>query len=95
MPSIQRMKEQAAGRDDLVFLAMNTGRDNAQVVADYWEDAGFTLTAVLDEAGRRGRNAQAMGLVASPTNIVVGPDGTVLYASVGFDERTIRKYLRL
>ena len=95
MPSIQELQEELGDRDDVVILAMNTGQDTEQVVADYWEKEGFTFAAVLDPPDRRGGNAQALGLMASPTNIIVDRNGKVTYASVGFDEEQIRLYLGL
>jgi len=76
-------------------VAMNSGMDSREVVDGYWKKEGFTIEALLDADGQRGANAKAMGVVASPTNIVVGPDGKVLYASVGFDESRIRGLLGL
>ena len=79
----------------MVILALNTGSDTKDVVATYWEDQGFDFAAVLDSEGSEGSNARALGVTASPTNIVVGRDGKVTYASVGFDEAQIRYYLGL
>ena len=95
MPHIQKLQDDLAGRDDVVILALNRGDEKA-VVADYWADEGFTFEAVYEEDG--GANADAMGVQAFPTNIVVGNDGRVLYATVGFDaakEAHIRKLLGL
>jgi len=91
LPSIQDLQDDLGDRDDVVILALNHG-DKRDVVADYWEDEGFTFEAVLD---LKRRNAGALGVAAFPTNIVVGADGKVTYASVGFDEDQIRYYLGL
>jgi hypothetical protein len=77
----------------VVILALNTGDDPLVVVADYWKKEGFTFDAVLDPEGSERDNAKALGLMASPTNIIVGRDGKVTYASVGFDEEQVRLYL--
>jgi hypothetical protein len=95
LPSIQKLQEELADRDDVIILAMNTGQDSEKVVADYWKKEGFTFDAVLDPPGKESDNARALGLKASPTNIVVDKDGKVTYASVGFDEDQIRLYLGL
>ncbi len=79
----------------MVIVALNTGNDTLDVVREYWEKEGFSFDAVLDPEGSEGDNAQALGLRASPSNIVVGADGKVTYASVGFDEDQIRYYLGL
>ncbi len=85
------MQDELGDRDDVVILALNNG-DARDVVVDYWDDEGFTFDAVLD---LQRRNAKALGVAAFPTNIVVGADGKVTYASVGFDEEQIRYYLGL
>lgn len=95
MPSIQKLQEELGERDDVLILAMNTGDDTKKVVADYWKKEGFTFDAVLDPKGKERENASSLGLMASPTNIVVDKDGKVTYASVGFDEDQIRLYLGL
>lgn len=95
MPSVQKLHEELADRDDIVILAVNSGDDTREVVASYWEKAGFEFPALLDVEGGEGDNAEALGVMAFPTNLVVGPDGKVLFASVGFDEPVIRKHLGL
>ena len=95
MPSIQKLQEELGDRDDVVIVALNTGNDTKDVVQEYWEKEGFSFEAVLDPEGSEGANAKALGLRASPSNIIVGADGKVTYASVGFDEEQIRYYLGL
>jgi len=87
------MSEEIADRDDIVILAVNTGADSRDVVEKYWDKSGFSFPALLDVVGKRGATTEALGAMAFPTNLVVGPDGNVRFASVGFDEATIRKYL--
>ena len=87
------MSEEIADRDDMVILAVNSGADSRDVVKKYWDESGFSFPALLDVAGKDGANTEALGALAFPTNLVVGPDGKVRFASVGFDEATIRKYL--
>ena len=95
MPSIQKLQDELGDRDDVLILALNTGVDTLDVVAEYWDKQGFTFAAVMDADGEDGANSRSMGIAASPTNIVVGRDGRVTYASVGFDEEQIRTYLGL
>lgn len=94
LPLLQRIHEDLGARDDVVVLALNRG-DSREAVAAYWREQGFTFDAVLED--HPGRNAQAMGVLAYPTNIVVGPDGTVLFAGVlePDDIATIRALLGL
>lgn len=94
MPSIQKLYEELEDRDDIVILAMNSGADTKEVVEKYWAKEGFDFPALLDDRGS-GSNTEALGAMAFPTNLVVGPDGKVRFASVGFDEATIRKHLGL
>ena len=89
------MYEELADRDDVVILAVNGGMDTPEVVQKYWSKSGFDFPAVMDLEGQKGTIASALGVKAFPTNLVVGPDGTVRFASVGFNEPVIRKYLGL
>jgi hypothetical protein len=79
----------------VIILALNTGKDTESVVAEYWKKEGFTFDAILDPEGADGNNARSLGITASPTNIIVGEDGKVTYASVGFDEEQVRLYMGL
>lgn len=93
MPSVQKLHDELAGRDDVAILALNNGADTEDVVKNYWDKSGYTFPAVIDVAGEAGANARSLRAKAFPTNIVVGPDGRVLYASVGYDEVRIRELL--
>jgi hypothetical protein len=95
LPSVQKLYEEIDGRDDLAILAVNSGTDSKDVIESYWKKAGFDFPAVRDVEGQKGANSSALGVMAFPTNLVVGPDGKVLFASVGFNEPVIRKYLGL
>ena len=79
----------------MIILALNTGADTKAVVANYWKKEGFSFDAVLDPEGSERNNARSLGIAASPTNIIVGEDGKVTYASVGFDEEQVRLYMGL
>lgn len=89
------MQDELTGREDVEILAINSGEDSRDDVAEYWTEAGFGFSAVVDPPGARGDLNHVLGAIAYPTNIVVGPDGIVLYASYGFSEPTIRKLLGL
>jgi len=95
LPSVQELHEELADRDDVAILALNSGVDDDEVVERYWEDSGFSFPAVMDVPGEEGANARSLKAKVFPTNIVVGPDGRVLYASVGYDEARIRELLGL
>ena len=82
------------GRKDVLVLAQNSGADDRDTVARFWKDSGFTFDALLD-AKAPGSNAKALGVRAYPTNFVIGPDGTLLYASTGFEEPRLRALLGL
>lgn len=83
------------GNDDILIYALNSGSDEREVVSKYWSDSEFTFEALLEKGEARGRSAANLGVQAYPTNIVVGPDGKVRYASVGYDEAAIRRALGL
>jgi hypothetical protein len=73
-------------RDDVVFLAVNIG-DSRDTIADWWRAEGFRHRAVRQDEDEV---SAAFGVRMYPTNIVVGPDGRVLYAATGYDEPAIR-----
>lgn len=90
MPHLQGLwSEVSQQRKDVTFLAVNIG-DSKDVIAQWWQEGKFTLRAVRQSGDEVSR---AFGVQAYPTNYVVGPDGQVLYRSVGYDEQAIRKAL--
>lgn len=95
MPSIQEMQDELAGRDDIAIYALNSGADERQVVMDYWAKEEFSFPALLEKGDDIGTSASNLGIVAYPTNIVVGPDGKVKYASVGWYEKDVRDAMGL
>jgi hypothetical protein len=95
LPSIQEMREEIAGRDDIAIYALNSGADNRWVVMDYWASEEFTFPALLEEGDDIGQSASNLGIMSYPTNIVVGPDGKVKYASAGRFEYDLRQALGL
>ena len=69
------------------MVAINTG-DPADVIQAYMKESGFTFKAVM--AGEDAKVPNAYRVEASPTNYLVGPDGKILWSSVGFDEQGLR-----
>ncbi len=79
-------------RQDVVFLAVDAG-DPPEVIREWWEEEGFTLTPVMQEGYTV---SEAFGVQAYPTNYILGPDGRVLWRRVGFapgTEEEMRKVL--
>jgi len=95
LPSIQRLHEELAGRDDIAIYALNSGADSLDVIREYWDDEGFAFPALLERGAQVGHAARDLGVKAYPTNIVLDPDGKVLYASVGWNEAAVRSVLGL
>ena len=92
MPLVQKIQKDIEGRSDVMIVAHNAGVDSKDEISKYFKDSGFTFTPIID-AGDKGGDSRMMGVAAYPTNIVIGPDGKVLHASVGFNETLIRKLL--
>ena len=90
MPHLQQLwSELQKGDKKIKVLAVNIG-DAKDVIADWWKEAGFTLRAVRQDGSVV---SDAFGVVAYPTNYVIGADGKVAYRGVGYDEAAIRKAL--
>lgn len=90
MPQLQALwSEVKEKRDDVVFLCVNIG-DSKEVIQEYWGGENFTLKAVQQEGDDA---SSAFGVVAYPTNYLIGADGKVAWRAVGYDEAAIREYL--
>jgi len=90
MPHLQGLwSEVSAKRNDVAFVAVNVG-DSREQIEQWWTESKFTLRAVRQQGDEV---SQAFGVMAYPTNYVVGPDGKVLFRCVGYDEASIRKAL--
>ncbi len=80
-----------------MIIAVNNGLDSRATIEKYWSSSGFTLPAVMTTADQEGGDlsgiAKDLGARIFPTNIVVGPDGKVLFAGTGFNEARIRELL--
>ncbi len=72
-----------------MVLAVNTG-DDKSTIESYWKASDYTFTAVRQSEGAVSR---AFGVKAYPTNYVIGPDGKVLFRSVGYDQSKIARAL--
>ena len=79
-------------KESVAIIAVNLD-DSADVIRDYWRDAGFTFTALRDGPG--GPTVAAFGVRAFPTNYVIGPEGRIVWRSVGWNEAAVRKALGL
>lgn len=92
MPHLSDLwSEVSQQRQDVSVLAVNIG-DAPDFIRRWWEQEGFRHEAVTQD-GRA--VSAAFGVRAYPTNIVIGPDGTVAYAGVGYDEPALRRALGL
>ncbi len=90
MPHLSDLwSEVSRQRQDVAFVAVNIG-DSPQVVADWWKEGAFAHEPALQQGDAV---SSAFGVQVYPTNIVIGPDGRVLYRAVGWDEPAIRAAL--
>lgn len=78
MPAVQVLHEKFADNDRVVILAMNVGDENAKA-EKYWADNKFTFPTLHDAD----ELSKAYGIKAFPSSILIGPDGKVVYATVG------------
>ena len=70
--------------------------DEASTINKYVADNKFTFQvgmAPKKEAGGTYDVAEKYGVMAYPTNYLVGTDGKILWRAVGFDEEGLRKAL--
>lgn len=65
--------------------------DSKEVVEQYWREAGLTMRPVLQQGETV---SAAFGVQYYPTNLLIGPDGKVLWRMVGYDEAALRAALR-
>jgi peroxiredoxin len=78
--SIQKLA--AAGEHRVITVA--TGSGDAAKVAGYLKSKGLAFPTLVDEDGELG---EAFGVTGLPTTFVVGPDGVIRFAEVGFTTR--------
>jgi len=67
--------------------------DTEEKVSKYIADNKFNFKVVLGGEGEKYTLGKAYGVQAYPTNYLVGPDGKILWRSVGFDEAGLRAAL--
>lgn len=73
----------------VVVLAVNNG-DAVENIKKYFEKGKFTFRPVRQKADEI---SKAYKVSAYPTNYVIGPDGKVAEAVVGFEEEKIKAAL--
>jgi hypothetical protein len=76
----------------LALVAVNRG-DPAEVINGYVDKKKFTFPIVMGGSDGSYAVGEAYGVVAYPTNYLIGPDGTVLWRGLGFREETLRQAL--
>lgn len=59
----------------------------------YQKEGGFTFPIVMGGRGKDYTLGKAYGVQAYPTNYLLGPDGKIVWRSVGFDEAGLRAAL--
>jgi hypothetical protein len=75
----------------VVFLNVDIGDEKA-VIERYWFEKGFTMRPVRQKGSAV---SEAYGVRYYPTNYLIGPDGTILWRAVGWNETALRKALGL
>lgn len=73
-------------------MAVNRG-DSADVINRYTDKNKFTFSIVMGGSDASYAVGEAYGVMAYPTNYLIGPDGTVLWRGLGFKEGAIRQAL--
>ena len=92
MPHLSDLwSEVSQQRQDVAFLSVNIG-DSPQSIAEFWQQGRYAHLPVLQDGDSVSR---AFGVMAYPTNYVLGPDGRVLWRGVGYDEAGLRQALGL
>jgi peroxiredoxin len=90
LPNLNRLSGDATlAARGLKVLAVNS-QESADAVKTFLQANHYTLPVLLDTDGSAEHAYSVTGL---PTTLVVGRDGTIKYASVGFDETNGEKAL--
>lgn len=66
--------------------------DEKSVIEKYWAEKGFTMRPVRQQESAV---SDAFGVMAYPTNYVIGPDGKIAWRGVGWSEEAVRSALGL
>ncbi len=64
--------------------------DDKDVIQKYWREKGFTMRPVRQQDSAV---SDAFGVMAYPTNYLIGPDGKILWRGVGWNEAALRQAL--
>jgi thiol-disulfide isomerase/thioredoxin len=81
LPYFEKAYKKLGGRDDLVFLAVSTDAEETRgQVPGFIEKGGYTFPVAYGQA-----MAEAFGVTAIPTLIILGKDGKVVLRRTGFD----------
>jgi peroxiredoxin len=87
MPELSRLStEVTSRRPDVAFLSVNVG-DPPDVISQWWQQKRFAHLPLMQSGDSV---SQAFGVRSYPTNYVIGPDGSVLWRGVGWDEAGLR-----
>lgn len=84
MPELDRAQAEFDADDGPVVLTVNQ-QDSAELVGEFFDEIGLSLTALLDSKGEVGTIYGAFFL---PTTIIIGPDGTVAAVHRGMISRS-------
>jgi hypothetical protein len=76
-------------RKDVLFLSVDIG-DEKSVIEKYWQEKGFTMRPMQQKGDAV---SAAFGVQYYPTNILIGPDGKILWRAVGWNEKALRAAL--
>ncbi len=78
LSKVQVLHEKYANHPNVVILAMNVGDENEKM-NNWWKEKKYTFPTLNDADELAGQ----YGIKAFPSSILIGPDGTVLKATVG------------
>lgn len=90
MPGVQKIHDRFKDRG-VAVLGINIGEDDDADPAGYMKEKGFTYGLLL----RGELAAEAYGVMSIPHFFVIGVDGKIIHASVGFDEEEAEKIASL
>lgn len=79
MPVLEQLAEDYRGKD-VVLIAVNQGEEK-ETIREYLKNEGLDVTVVLDRYGEASRHYDVNGI---PRTVVVGRDGVVQSAHVGY-----------
>jgi len=88
MPHLSQLwSEVSQKRNDVVFLSVNVN-DAKDVIEKYWKDEDFKHDPVMQDGSAV---SDAFRVQVYPTNYVIGPEGRIVYRSVGWDQSQVLK----